>query len=725
MEYKPASSVSAADPGGEAELAVWERLKGAFDRTDRGVIYHQYPIIDKTGRRFDRKPDFVIFHEELGLLIVECKGYTISHVDRIEGETWHLQGTCQSHSAPLEQARSQGWALKKFFMDEPALREGGQVSIPMNAVVVLPNITRAEWEAKGFTGPSAPRVVLGDELTPVALRERLDAVRTFDPLTTEEYDAARAVLSCGQAISDAHTTPPSNPQTRGEYYDHVTTELAQFDLKQEKIGMRVPPGPQQIRGIAGSGKTVLLAMKAAQMAIDHEEWTIALTFQTKSLYDHLTDLVERFYRRFSNGQSLEESEASVEVIHGWGGRTTGAGVYKRIADATPGVEFQSVGAAAQRYGWDADLQEAVAQEILDAASVPDVYDAVLVDEAQDFGPNFFNMCLAALTDEDRLVWGYDEAQNLHSLTAPSPKTIFGVDDAGEPVLDLSGSYPDGVQKSHIMRKSYRAPREVLMTAHVLGMGLFRDAGPVQAITRQDGWENLGYDVEADFRKTGSEARLSRPVENSPHPLSSHVESGPFVSAERFADVEAEHEWVAAQVATDVHEEGMAPEQVLVIPLGEEAKARGEAIQDALRQRDLGSTLAYEGDRSEFVRAGEVTISTVHRAKGNEAASVYVVGLDAVDSDGRSRDIVQCRNEAFVAISRSRAWCTITGCVSGSDSGSILDELAQVAALVQDDDPVVTFEVPDSGSLTHELEEDTENLTETSLTDFVWAEPEAE
>ncbi|MFC6723432.1 ATP-binding domain-containing protein [Halobium palmae] len=136
-----------------------------------------------------------------------------------------------------------------------------------------------------------------------------------------------------------------------------------------------------------------------------------------------------------------------------------------------------------------------------------------------------------------------------------------------------------------------------------------------------------------------------------------------------------------------------------------------------------STLAYTGDRSEFARPGETTISTVHRAKGNEAASVYVVGLDAVVAESRPRDRVQCRNEAFVALTRSRGWCTITGCDASSRT-SVLDELEQVAEIVHSEDPVVTFEVP-PGSLSHELEEDTENLTETSLTDFVWAEPETE
>lgn len=717
MEYKPSSSVSEETAGGAAELEVWDRLKDAFNAEERGVLYHQYPIIDKTGGRFDRMPDFVVFHETLGLLILECKGYTIDQVDRIAGDTWHLTGIAQSTAAPLEQARQQGFALKKFFMDEPVLVDDRQnVKIPMNPFVVLPNITREEWEANGFHGPNAPRAIFGDELTPVAFREALEEVRTFDPLSREEYRAGRAILSCGQEISPPDTEPPEDPSSRGDRHEFITHRLNQLDLKQQKIGMRIPAGPQQIRGIAGSGKTVLLAMKAAQMAIENPEWRIVVTFQTKSLYDTLEQHINRFYHRFSNGQHLSESDADIEVIHGWGGYKTGPGVYKQIAEATPDVSFRTVNDAQRSFpDWDSP-QAAVANEILEAGNVPDLYDAVLIDEAQDFSPEFFRMCLEALTSEERLVWAYDEAQSLRSLTAPSPKTIFGVNDEGDPRLDLSGTYANGVQKTYIMRRSYRSPREVLMTAHTVGMGLLRAEGAVQAVTTQDGWQNLGYEIEGDFRKTGSEAILRRPVEHSPHPLTTREESDNLVSARRFESRIAEVRWIAERIAIDVHEEGLPPSEVMVVPLGAGYKSLGGDIQEALQETEVGSNCVWEGDGKEFARDGEVTISNIHRAKGNEAMSVYVVGMDTVADTSRYGDTVQRRNEAFVAISRSRGWCTITGS-EPNQTLPLLSEVERVIESVSGENPEIRFEVPDARTLENELETDTEEFIATSLTDF--------
>jgi superfamily I DNA and RNA helicase len=717
MEYKPSSSVTENESGGAAELEVWNRLKDAFNTDERGVLYHQYPIIDKTGGRFDRMPDFVVFHEKLGLLILECKGYTIDQVDRIEGDTWYLNGVSQSTATPLEQARQQGFALKKFFMDEPVLVSDQQnVKIPMNPIVVLPNITRNEWETEGFEGPNAPRAIFGDELTPVAFREALEQVRTFGPLSAEEYRAGRAVLSCGQEISPPNTDPPEDPSSRGELHEYVIHRLNELDLKQQKIGMRIPEGPQQIRGIAGSGKTVLLAMKAAQMAIENPDWRIVVTFQTKSLYDTLERHINRFYHRFSNGQQLSESTANIEIIHGWGGYKTGPGIYKQIAEATPRATFRTVNDAKQAFPDSDSLQGAVASEILDASDVPNVYDAVLIDEAQDFPPEFFRMCLEALTNENRLIWAYDEAQTLRTLTAPSPKTIFGVDDENDPRLDLSGTYPNGVQKTHIMRRSYRSPREVLMTAHTLGMGLLRAEGPVQAVTTQEGWQNLGYEIEGDFRKTGSEAVLRRPIKHSPHPLTKRSDTNDLVSAERFESRGQEIRWITERVARDVHQEGLPPSEVMIVPLGASYESLGNNIQQKLQENDVGSNCVWNGDDKEFAREGEVTISNIHRAKGNEAISVYVVGVDTVADKSRYGTTVQRRNEAFVAISRSRGWCTITGSEPHQEA-SILNELGRVIESVCKDNPEIRFEVPDARNLENELETETEEYIATSLTDF--------
>jgi len=730
MEYISASSVSESDPGGKAELTVWNRLKRCFDADERGVLYHQYPIVANDGDQFDRKPDFVLLHDEIGLVVLECKGYTIDQIERIEGDTWVLQNITQRTASPLEQARGQGHQLRDHFKREPALRsDTGNCCIAMTPIVVLPKIDRSEWNDRGFSGPSEPRIITGDELGPVTLRDRLASFPDFGSLSDTQYETARNVLACGQVLSTNDGQPRENPRTKAEYYDTVTQGIRGLDKDQEKIGLRIPPGPQQIRGIAGSGKTVLIAMKAARMLADPDDWEtvhdeyprIAVTFSTKSLYEHITELVERFYQLFT-GQSLNDAEADIDIIHGWGGHKTGNGVYYQIANATPGATYRNYTEANDAFPDATDLQEAVAAEVRLNEHIPELWDAILIDEAQDFGPEFLNMCREALTDANRLIWAYDEAQDLGSLEAPSPKNVFGTDGDGELIMDLSGTYKNGPQKTYIMRKCYRAPRSLILTAHTLGMGLKRAERPVQTITRQKGWNNLGYEIDGDFRKIGSEAVLTRPTDNSPHPLQGVIDPSSLLSHRSFATKEDELQWVATQIRNDIFEEGLEPEQILVIPLSGQRREGDknknyvrDTLGDYLSQDDIGLNATWEHKNKQFTKPGMITLARINRAKGNEAASVYVLGADSVTEETWRGQEIQRRNQLFVALTRSRAWCSITGT---TPTAPMHEEIEATLAEVQQQEPRISFDVPDATEVDNELETDTTDLENAAIDDYL-------
>jgi superfamily I DNA and RNA helicase len=65
--------------------------------------------------------------------------------------------------------------------------------------------------------------------------------------------------------------------------------------------------------------------------------------------------------------------------------------------------------------------------------------------------------------------------------------------------------------------------------------------------------------------------------------------------------------------------------------------------------------------TDFRREGRVTLAKLHYAKGNEAWKVYVTRFqNAVAGPGGVEDEVCRRNKAFVALTRSRAWCVVTG-----------------------------------------------------------------
>ena len=84
--------------------------------------------------------------------------------------------------------------------------------------------------------------------------------------------------------------------SEGYILSTLEKQIATFDYKQKLAALTIVDGPQRIRGMAGSGKTVVLAMKAAQLHINNPEEKILYTFYTKSLYDQVKRLITRFYR---------------------------------------------------------------------------------------------------------------------------------------------------------------------------------------------------------------------------------------------------------------------------------------------------------------------------------------------------------------------------------------------------------------------------------------------
>ena len=59
----------------------------------------------------------------------------------------------------------------------------------------------------------------------------------------------------------------------------------------------------------------------------------------------------------------------------------------------------------------------------------------------------------------------------------------------------------------------------------------------------------------------------------------------------------------------------------------------------------------------FSREGNVTLSSIFKAKGNEAAMVFVIGCDVFEKQKNSRTM---RNKVFTAFTRAKVWLRISG-----------------------------------------------------------------
>ena len=276
----------------------------------------------------------------------------------------------------------------------------------------------------------------------------------------------------------------------------------------------------------------------------------------------------------------------------------------------------------------------------------------------------------------------DEAQGIGSLVVPKSSTVFGERD-GKPLVDLSGRYEGGINKSHIFRRCYRTPELLLMAAHAVNMGLLRREGPLHGITTQEERLQLGYEVQGSFAKLGEPVRLRRHPDVRRHRVDADAElrkrAGEFLLVRPFDDEAAERKWIAEEVARDVRN-GLRPEDILIT--GVVGAGDRDHFNDLVRRLGEGGIGAWQPgvDPSSIVfrRDGCVTVADVFRAKVNEGWKVYASRMHYATRPlaWRQETEVHKRNQAFVTLTRARIWCVATGL----SSSPVLEELRQAQSM---------------------------------------------
>jgi superfamily I DNA and RNA helicase len=394
-------------------------------------------------------------------------------------------------------------------------------------------------------------------------------------LTPKQWNLLQAVISgtpvFRKRVGATHASPlhhqqhPSTP-TRASVLASVRQRLSEFDLQQEHIGKEIPPGPQRIRGIAGSGKTVLLCQKAAHMHLKHPDWDIAFVFWSRSLYHPIIAQLDKWLRRFSSGEvGYDAKNGKLRSLHAWGAKNQ-PGLYSTICKAA-GVKRLTVNDTERKQPNEALAEVCV--QLLHNTVVPTLYDAILIDEGQDLIVDnelkfegkqpFYWMAYQALRAVDpaqpeqrRLIWGYDEAQSLESLKIPNASELFG-EELGHLV---TGQYSGGIRKSEIMHRCYRTPGPILTAAHGIGMGLLRYGGMLTGITRAEDWRAIGYEVTGSFIP-GQQITLRRPKENSPN-LIPELWEGSVLEFVAYRDRQEELTALAENIIYNLRHDGLKP-----------------------------------------------------------------------------------------------------------------------------------------------------------------------
>ena len=459
-------------------------------------------------------------------------------------------------------------------------------------------------------------------------------------------------------------------ESRGAKLQRLEESIANLDNAQGRAVIETVEGVQRIRGLAGSGKTIVLALKAAYLHAQHPEWKIAVTFNTRSLKGQLRQLINSFYIEQT---STEPDWDNLQIIHAWGSSSKTSGIYYNFC-VENGLECLDYSSARNQFGRNMAFSGACKKAISEVENVAPMYDAILVDEAQDFPVSFLRLCYKILWEPKRLVYAYDELQNLNLQSLPSPEELFGTNNEGIPNVRFAYE-PDGTSKQDIiLEKCYRNSRPTLVSAHALGFGIYRkpdafsDIGLVQMFEQKNLWKEIGYSVIEGELDDGKRVVLARTENSSPKFLESHSDVDDLIQFKSFKTKREQDIWVASEIEKNLHEDELRADDIIVInPDPITTKDAVASIRRILYDKGIQSHVAgVDSSPDVFFDADNdsVAFTGIYRAKGNEAAMVYVINahncFQTDDINTLNSDNAKIRNRLFTAMTRSKAWVRVVG-----------------------------------------------------------------
>ncbi len=436
----------------------------------------------------------------------------------------------------------------------------------------------------------------------------------------------------------------SNPNSLGNLIKQRNNKLCMFDESQFNMVYEDTNTHLRVRGLAGSGKTILLVKKMAYLHYLHPELKMAYVFYTVSLKQFIQNLFMRFYRDFDKVN--DPNFDNIHILHSWGSLKAD-GFYSSLCK-TFNIEKKTIAdviSQTNKFGYVCDDLLKEMKKINNTG----VYDKIFIDEAQDFPLEFFRLAKSVLTPTGTIIYAYDELQSLNDsdMSMPTKKEIFG----DEPCNDVN------------LKICYRTPNQILITAHALGLGVYniengktKWANMIQDLST---WESIGYEVESgqlDYGKDVTLVRRKQNFEQFENPIEFSIYNN---------DIE-QYENVCNEIFKLITTEDIKPEDILIIDLNSISVNDDYLLfknefyklfefQESINDYLANVNIVNRDNAIKFRIPNSIPFTTIFRAKGNEANIVFILNAHKMNNIYSF-----ARNRIFTAMTRSKFKVYISG-----------------------------------------------------------------
>lgn len=427
--------------GGERRVA--ERLENKLD--DDYLLWYDVPVGPKHSH-----PDFMVLHPRRGMLVLEVKDWRLSTILQADKGTWEIMGDAgpKTVASPLEQARQYAHQVVNALERDPQLiqpegRYAGKLAFPWSYGVVLPNITRKQFENAELHNAIEPhRVICQDEmLESVGAEDLQSRLWGMFPhmmrgvMTLPQLDRVRWIMF-----------PQLRVQTTGELFDDNDADaelpdiMRVMDLQQEQLARSLGDGHRVIHGVAGSGKTMILGYRAEYLAkaCTPSSKPILILCFNEPLGVKLHSVMQ--------AKGLGD-RVHVRHFHSW--------CHRQLTTYGQALPAQNMPVGAKMV----DMVDRVIRAVERSQIPGGQYQAVMIDEGHDFAPDWLKLVTQMVDPAtNSLLVLYDDAQSLYERARSKQFSFKSV-----------GIQAQG--RTTILKINYRNTKQILQTASLVAADL--------------------------------------------------------------------------------------------------------------------------------------------------------------------------------------------------------------------------------------------------------------
>ena len=356
------------------------------------------------------RPDIVLLHPGVGVAVLEVKDWDLGAYEaRKDGLGRYVLVARDRKGREFQERRNpinKILLYKRELFDLYCPRLDGQAGL---AVI-----------SAGLVFPRSPRREVKRVFRP--FMQMHDGMRTHqiyypisggDDLASGNIDAIFPQSSRpSSTVMNAEMANDLRGWLREPFFSREQRRPLALDAKQRRLAsQRTPTGYRRIKGPAGSGKSVALAARAANLAAEGKH--VLVVSYNITLLNYLRDLTVRHETQ----RLVIRRQIDFLNFHHWCKRVCRecghAEAYQLLWRSSSDSDGSRLD---RRTVLEHDLPSLVRRIYSGSGWVPK-YDAILVDEGQDFRPHWWQTLRAALKPGGEMMLVFDKTQNVYGTAA--------------------------------------------------------------------------------------------------------------------------------------------------------------------------------------------------------------------------------------------------------------------------------------------------------------------